>query len=422
MQINKIKIDNFKGISSIEFRPKKINLIVGRNNTGKTSVLEAINLLFDHENILQMYDKHLSDIIYTGAEYSEIVVEMNKNKKKLRISKPDKSEVIYQFRKDISEAFIRALSKFFTRINLPENTIDIEEIKHKSENKIDEAITPEIINILSKKSVSLLKDDKDKIVRCYLPFSEYSRISRILRSMLPGILEQISKSKTWVTNKSLDKEMVLSSIIPEIFEMLIFGQLFKISEGKDAVLIKNLLDVKFESEEKDAKMKRKIRNIESLIKEYNLIENLERLDFDYVTFKDKDEKLTYIPFEFLGDGFKVITGLLWHLSSPNIKNKIVLLDEPEMHMHPGYIKELVKFIIEFSRNTNIQFFISTHSIDIIDIFLDVDIFSKEYREYLEKELLVLRMDKIGDQNLSEWLNYEEAKNTKGELLLDLRGI
>ncbi len=422
MHINKIKIDNFKGITSIEFRPKKINLLVGRNNTGKTTVLEAINLLFDPENTVQMYVKHLWDIIYTGAEYSEIEAEMDKSKKKLRISKPDKSEVIYQFKKDIIEAFVRALNKFFTSINLPENTINAEEIKHKLENKIDEAITPEIINAISKRSISFLKDGKDKIVIYYLPSSVYSWVSDILRNTSSEIFEQMFKSKTQKTNKLLYKENVLSFVEPKIYNTYpFFRPLPKILEGEDVFLIKNLLDVKFESEEKDAETKRKIRNIESIIKEYNLIENLERLDFDYVTFKD-DEKLTFVPFEFLGDGFKVITSLLWYLSSQNIKNKIFLLDEPEIHMHPGYIKELVKFIIKFSRNINVQFFISTHSTDLIDIFLDANIFSEEERKYLEKELLVLRMDKIGDQNLSEYLNYEDAKYTKDELLLDLREI
>ncbi len=422
MHINKIKIDNFKGITSIEFRPKKINLLVGRNNTGKTTVLEAINLLFDPENTVQMYVKHLWDIIYTGAEYSEIEAEMDKSKKKLRISKPDKSEVIYQFKKDIIEAFVRALNKFFTSINLPENTINAEEIKQKLENKIDEAITPEIINAISKRSISFLKDGKDKIVIYYLPSSVYSWVSDILRNTSSEIFEQMFKSKTQKTNKLLYKENVLSFVEPKIYNTYpFFRPLPKILEGEDVFLIKNLLDVKFESEEKDAETKRKIRNIESIIKEYNLIENLERLDFDYVTFKD-DEKLTFVPFEFLGDGFKVITSLLWYLSSQNIKNKIFLLDEPEIHMHPGYIKELVKFIIKFSRNINVQFFISTHSTDLIDIFLDANIFSEEERKYLEKELLVLRMDKIGDQNLSEYLNYEDAKYTKDELLLDLREI
>ncbi|PKP58664.1 MAG: hypothetical protein CVT89_02470 [Candidatus Altiarchaeales archaeon HGW-Altiarchaeales-2] len=424
MQIKELKIENFKGISYLKFSPKKINLIVGRNNTGKTSVLEAIDLLFNPENIVQMYGEHLSDIIHTETEYSELVAKIGKSKKKLRISKSYKSEVIYQFKKDVTGAFIRSLNKFFALINLPENIIDTEEIRHKLENKMDEAITPEIIGIISKKSVCLLKDSEDKTVRYHLPFSEYSRISRILLPVSLEIFEQISKQGTKSLNeKVLSYDEVLSVINANMFEMFsLFEHPTKISGGKNVVLIKDLSGVKFELEEKDAEMKRKIRNIESIIKEHNLIENLERLDFDYVTFKDKNEKLSFVPFSFLGDGFKVMVGLLWHISSPNMENKIVLLDEPETHMHPGYILELIKFLIKFSDKLNIRFFITTHSWDFLDLLLDKDNFSQEDQKYLEKDLLLLRMDKLDDSTIPTISDYKDAKYAKDKLFLDLRGI
>ncbi|PKP61112.1 MAG: hypothetical protein CVT88_01025 [Candidatus Altiarchaeales archaeon HGW-Altiarchaeales-1] len=389
----------------MKFSPKKINLIVGRNNTGKTSVLEAIDLLFNPENIVQMYGEHLSDIIHTETEYSELVAKIGKSKKKLRISKSYKSEVIYQFKKDVTGAFIRSLNKFFALINLPENIIDTEEIRHKLENKMDEAITPEIIGIISKKSVCLLKDSEDKTVRYHLPFSEYSRISRILLPVSLEIFEQISKQGTKSLNeKVLSYDEVLSVINANMFEMFsLFEHPTKISGGKNVVLIKDLSGVKFELEEKDAEMKRKIRNIESIIKEHNLIENLERLSF-------------------LGDGFKVMVGLLWHISSPNMENKIVLLDEPETHMHPGYILELIKFLIKFSDKLNIRFFITTHSWDFLDLLLDKDNFSQEDQKYLEKDLLLLRMDKLDDSTIPTISDYKDAKYAKDKLFLDLRGI
>ena len=39
-----IEIENFRGISHLMYEPKQINLLVGKNNSGKTSVLEAIYL------------------------------------------------------------------------------------------------------------------------------------------------------------------------------------------------------------------------------------------------------------------------------------------------------------------------------------------------------------------------------------------
>ncbi len=51
MNYSSILIENFRGISKLELSDlKKINLLVGRNNCGKTSILEAIFLLSGMSN------------------------------------------------------------------------------------------------------------------------------------------------------------------------------------------------------------------------------------------------------------------------------------------------------------------------------------------------------------------------------------
>ena len=42
MKINKIEIDGFKGIGELAIEPKNFNVIIGKNNTSKSSLLEAI--------------------------------------------------------------------------------------------------------------------------------------------------------------------------------------------------------------------------------------------------------------------------------------------------------------------------------------------------------------------------------------------
>ncbi len=54
MEISKIVIENFKGIEHVELSPvKPINVLIGRNNSGKSSVLTCLNFLqkfFSHKN------------------------------------------------------------------------------------------------------------------------------------------------------------------------------------------------------------------------------------------------------------------------------------------------------------------------------------------------------------------------------------
>ena len=69
MILEKLIIENFKGIksASIEFS-KNINIIIGKNNTGKTSILEALSLLFSSR-----YNQYVS--YYLPDNQDEIILK-----------------------------------------------------------------------------------------------------------------------------------------------------------------------------------------------------------------------------------------------------------------------------------------------------------------------------------------------------------
>ena len=48
MEIKSLEISNFRSFSNLKIEPTKINIIVGRNNSGKTSLLESLSLIFNH--------------------------------------------------------------------------------------------------------------------------------------------------------------------------------------------------------------------------------------------------------------------------------------------------------------------------------------------------------------------------------------
>ncbi len=50
--INELRIENFRGFASLEFKDlKRVNLVVGENNSGKTSLLEAVLLLCEPSRV-----------------------------------------------------------------------------------------------------------------------------------------------------------------------------------------------------------------------------------------------------------------------------------------------------------------------------------------------------------------------------------
>lgn len=72
MEISKIVIENFKGIERVELDPiKHINVLIGRNNSGKSSILTCLQFMHQYFNVLIPKDKgdRSSSTISVPAEY-----------------------------------------------------------------------------------------------------------------------------------------------------------------------------------------------------------------------------------------------------------------------------------------------------------------------------------------------------------------
>jgi len=87
-----------------------------------------------------------------------------------------------------------------------------------------------------------------------------------------------------------------------------------------------------------------------------------------VHVQDEDKKYSRYTMEQRSDGYKHFISILLNFSAENetklIKNKIILLDEPEIHLHPSGIKYLRDELLKISKNNTI--FVATHSIFMID--------------------------------------------------------
>lgn len=68
---------------------------------------------------------------------------------------------------------------------------------------------------------------------------------------------------------------------------------------------------------------------------------------------------------FAGSGEIAVATLVHELMNVK-KNSLVLLDEPEISLHPGAQKKLKKFILEQIKNKHLQVVISTHSANLIE--------------------------------------------------------
>lgn len=160
----------------------------------------------------------------------------------------------------------------------------------------------------------------------------------------------------------------------------------------------------------------RLSDIKDYMNENSITENLETLSTDQLVFKEDGEK-DQIPYNFMGSGFQAITGLLWELSDPNRSGDVLLLEEAETHMHPGYISKLVYRLIEVTMSKNIQIFATTHNIDFIRSFFSENIQEQEL-SYLENEFKLLQLS----DPIEQVYDYDQAQHHLEELQLDLRGL
>lgn len=410
MEIKNIEIENYKGISYLNFKPKKINLLLGKNNTCKTTLIEAIDLLFDNDKIPS---KNMGSYfnIYSKEKMIKISGETLETKEKIELREAKDIEVIRAFRKELVENFLINLSRKSKKSFSNTLTKELEKVVEKN---IDE----ELRNALSKNSLILNKDDKEEV---YYGIYEFSLIDK-LENLIDSISEYIMNTLPEELKQDYKKFLRYASEQTLFSTRGTLSDKIKTKNKKQIIYIDEdslSLDFRRSLSQRKPEDSEKLYKIKEIIKENCLIENFKDLDFDNVTFIS-DNEIKAHPLSFLGDGIQSIIGFLWKFLD-KVDNSVILFDEPETHMHPGYTKQLIKFILDFSKKMNIQFFIVTHSQDILDIIFSDDL-EKNKLEYLEKELNILRMNKIGEETDIECLEYKEAKETREDLFLDLRGI
>lgn len=95
----------------------------------------------------------------------------------------------------------------------------------------------------------------------------------------------------------------------------------------------------------------------------------------YEIVLQKDERQFLISQASSGE--KEILNFLLGIFAINMKNGIILVDEPELHLHPRWQKTLMSLFIELSKQTDNQFIVTTHS----SIFVNSDTYNHLYRVY-----------------------------------------
>ncbi len=98
------------------------------------------------------------------------------------------------------------------------------------------------------------------------------------------------------------------------------------------------------------------------------IDNFERVNDHFAVYLKGHERAIHI--DNLGSGMRIALRMLILLAL--YENALVFMEELDAYQSPSSLRNIAKILCHFSRNANVQFFISTHSYDTLTSFQDLE--------------------------------------------------
>lgn len=343
MYIKKITIQNFRGIKELKnFELKNLSLLVGENGTSKTSILEAINFCLS-PYFLSGRIKH-TDFYKGGDVEIKIILEFNET---FKVFLPDgytKQEVLCdKICLEINKRDRAAPKKAFSDIVvvshyvLPNREKDNEkgwEITRKSGSKFQ----------FDERQLSFPLESEGLLKSFYFPKNREKQLYKGFNSSISSVLDDFN----WRFNKEVRKAESSETFSGEKFTTQKYnfeaGILEKIDESSQKKTFQALNE--------------KLEKIGLPQANLSLIDG--NAPFEGAFLSQKLDSLD-LQISKLGSGVEMVFSLLFLETMAEISKEsiLILIDEPELHLHPSLQNNFIDHIIStFNKN---QFLLSTHS-------------------------------------------------------------
>ncbi|MDE1206739.1 ATP-dependent nuclease [Tenacibaculum larymnensis] len=397
MKIKNVEIKNFRLLEDIKISlDDKISLIVGRNNSGKTSVIEVFNNFFNYENSTFIFEDFSisSHIKFNEAikKYNEYLI-LDEGEEKDKLEKLYKNllpsielgiYIVYdekddgklgslsEFIMDLDEERKDAYIKCLFSINEKEAFIE-QFIKNSADfnNDFLEYVKQNIKNYYTIKFYSIDKDDIDN----------YREIER--KSLIENVfITQFIYAQRNLDDQTKDKNKRLSKGFENYY------RLNKEQFKEDVKTIEGLLN-KF-SNELDKNYKKLFKGVFKDLEKFGIEDGvtLQKLIikslFNAESILKGNTQLFYnqdasiLPESYNGLGYSNLIYMILQFISfyeaydkrePRPNFQLIFIEEPEAHLHPQMQQVFIKNINDFIKEKhdwNVQVIITTHSSHVVE--------------------------------------------------------
>lgn len=401
--INSITVQNYRCIGNIRLdNLSPITILVGRNNTGKSALLEAFSLASTasagwHDSV---GDDILKPIIDRrgGWKYADMMIKLGKPKAEINargegiagileitrgIEDMSNSAIVTEGLEDyISSNTERTISLYLERISPRERRNDetlrfeIDRIKDRIAKSVDLTQIKAFIgynNELDEKTEYAVIMGEEPLFRMPEPTDEMGYM--LFRYLEPRRIIRSSSRKSGTV-------FLLTPSIQYLNELQ--GRLARSGE------LLNLID--------------------SLREKISYFTDIREVKGDFLVFLKGFR--SPVPLGAMGDGFRAQLAILAAIST--VKTGLALMEEPETRLHPGFMGSIANQIAETASDGNIQYIISTHSSDFLEFLLRANAdLVRVMRMYLVKDATDIDY---------EVFDGKEAIEELDELKMDLRGV
>lgn len=379
MKVQKVIIQNFRAYKKITFSTSNLNLFVGKNDAGKSTVLEALDIFFNGKAANKKIDKNdryknnESDIIISVcfSDFPDKVIIDDTNETNLKDEKLLNEENLLEITKKYTGSMLKESTFIYAEHPTSEKAKDLLLKKQKDLKKIvadngyhcddlkknaelRKSIWENCGNLESKKiEIAVDKEDGKKIwdkLSNYLPIYALFQSDRANNDSDTEVQDPIKVAiKEILSDEKLQK--TLNQIAEDVKR--------KTKEITDGAL-KKLTEM-------DPKI---AKNLKTIIPE---TKSLKWADvFKGITISSDDN----IPLNKRGSGVKRLILLNFfriqeERKHKNSKNIIYAIEEPETSQHLEYQKSLIETFKKLSEK-NIQVFLTSHSTKIVSMLFSND--------------------------------------------------